>query len=93
MSKSTSAKVKIANRLGLHARPAMMFVEIAAKFESDVTVRRTDQTEIVDGKSIMQLMMLAATQGTELEITACGEDAAPAIEGLITLIKSNFSEE
>ncbi len=71
----------------------MMFVEIAAKFEAEVKVRRTDQDETVDGKSIMQLMMLAATQGTELEITANGDDAEPAIEALITLINSNFSEE
>ena len=62
--------MKISNRLGMHARPAMVFVETACKFKADITVRRCDQSETVDGKSIMQLMMLAATQGTELEIVA-----------------------
>ncbi len=93
MSTTASAKVKITNRLGLHARPAMMFVEAASQFESDISARRTDQEETVDGKSIMQLMMLAATKGTELEIIAQGSDAQDAVTNLISLIKSNFSEE
>jgi phosphocarrier protein len=90
--KSTTT-VSITNRLGLHARPAMMFVDVASKFTAEVTVRRCDQVEFVDGKSIMQLMMLAATQGTELEICAKGEDAEDATEELQMLIRSNFSEE
>src|SRR6266850_833676 len=61
LSSSATAKVKISNRLGMHARPAMVFVETACKFKADITVRRCDQNETVDGKSIMQLMMLAAT--------------------------------
>ena len=89
----SSTTVTITNRLGLHARPAMMFVDVASKFAADVTVRRCDQVEFVDGKSIMQLMMLAATQGTELEICAKGDDADPAVQELVTLIQSNFSEE
>ena len=93
MSKSATARVTIANRLGLHARPAMMFVEVASKFPADITVCRTDQNEPVDGKSIMQLMMLAATQGTVLEITASGERAQDAIDELVALVKSSFSEE
>ena len=93
MSTTASAKVKITNRLGLHARPAMMFVEAASQFESDISARRTDQEETVDGKSIMQLMMLAATKGTELEINAQGPDAEDAVLKLTSLIKSNFSEE
>ena len=93
VSKTVTAKVTIANRLGLHARPAMIFVEMASKFDTDIIVRRTDQNEQVDGKSIMQLMMLAATQGTELEIIANGQDAQAAIDELIVLIQSNFNEE
>ena len=93
MSKTVSAKVTITNRLGLHARPAMIFVEIASKFDTDITVTRTDQNELVDGKSIMQLMMLAATKGTELEITATGPEAEIAIEKLSELVSSRFSEE
>ncbi len=93
MSKTVSAKVTITNRLGLHARPAMIFVEVASTFDTDITVSRTDQNELVDGKSIMQLMMLAATKGTELEITATGPDAENAIEKLAELVNSRFSEE
>ena len=93
MSMTASAKVKITNKLGLHARPAMMFVETASQFESKISARRTDQDETVDGKSIMQLMMLAATKGTELEISAQGPDAQDAVTKLIFLIKSNFSED
>lgn len=88
-----SRKVIIKNKLGLHARPAMMFVETASKYQSQVSVCRTDQSEPVDGRSIMQMMMLAATQGTQLEISATGEDAEDAVEALVELVKSNFQEE
>jgi phosphocarrier protein len=91
---SASAKVMISNRLGLHARPAMVFVEVACKFKSDVAVRRCDQNETVDGKSIMQLMMLAATQGTQIEITARNDaDAHSAVKELVALVESKFQEE
>ena len=60
LSKTTTANVTITNRLGLHARPAMLFVETASKFCADITVCRCDDTETIDGKSIMQMMMLAA---------------------------------
>lgn len=82
---------KIVNRLGLHARPAMAFVDCAGAFASTVTVRKGD-TE-VDGKSIMQMMMLAATQGSTLEIVAEGDDAAEALEALESLIANGFDEE
>lgn len=71
----------------------MIFVEAASKLESDVTVRRCDQDDPVDGKSIMQLMMLAATKGTELEIAATGVDADKAVKALVKLVKSGFQEE
>ncbi len=94
MSKIASAKVTICNRLGLHARPAMVFVETATKFKADISVRRTDQKEAVDGKSIMQLMMLAATQGTELEIVAKNhDDCEAAVKELVNLVESKFQEE
>ncbi len=93
MSKSASAVVSIPNKLGLHARPAMIFVEAASKLESDVTVRRCDQDDPVDGKSIMQMMMLAATRGTELEIAATGVDADKAVKALVKLVKSGFQED
>ncbi len=88
-----SRKVTIKNKLGLHARPAMMFVETASKFQAQVSVCRTDQSEPVDGRSIMQMMMLAATEGTQLEISATGEDAENAVEALVELVKSNFQED
>ena len=93
MSSVASAKITISNRLGLHARPAMVFVETASKFKADITVRRCDQKECVDGKSIMQLMMLAATQGTEIEITAKNDDCEDAVKELVALVKSKFQEE
>ena len=85
------ATVTICNRLGLHARPAMSFVELASLYSAKVTVRRESQQ--VDGKSIMQMMMLAATQGTEIEIVCDGEDAQAALDDLVALVKSQFEEE
>lgn len=94
MADPLTAKVTISNKLGLHARPAMMFVDTANRFESDITVRRADNDdEVVDGKSIMQMMMLAATKGTELVITADGSDAQDALNALEELIDSRFEEE
>jgi phosphocarrier protein HPr len=93
VSKTTTAVVTIDNRLGLHARPAMLFVQTACNWTCDISVRRMDQAEKVDGKSIMQMMMLAATQGTQLEICACGDDADQAVEQLIALVKSKFHDD
>jgi len=83
--------VKIQNRLGMHARPAMLFAEIAGKFAATITVARQD-SEPVDAKSIMQLMMLAATEGTVLTIDAQGDDADSAIAELVDLVSSGFNE-
>lgn len=88
-----SVKVKILNKLGLHARPAMTFAEKASEFSSDIMVRRTDSKDTVDGKSIMQILMLAATCGTELEISAEGEDAKASLAALKALVKSRFEED
>ncbi len=84
-------RVKIRNRLGLHARPAMMFVDLASAFRCAVSVTGNSQT--VDGKSIMQMMMLAATQGAELTIAAEGEGAAEAADRLEALVNDGFGEE
>lgn len=88
-----SIRVSIANRLGLHARPATAFAQAAGRFRAAVKVRRCDGEEWVDGKSIMQLLMLAATAGTELEIAAEGDDGAAAAKALEELVKSRFDEE
>ncbi|HYF16211.1 MAG TPA: HPr family phosphocarrier protein [Phycisphaerales bacterium] len=91
MADKTCVKAKIVNRLGLHARPAMSFVDLASTFASDIKVRRDDME--VDGKSIMQVMMLAASQGSEVEIEAVGADAEKACAALKAMIDRGFDEE
>ncbi len=91
MSSRSEVIVKIVNRLGLHARPAMCFVDAASRFKSSVKVCRDDHE--VDGKSIMQMMMLAATRGTELKIVAEGEDSVAATGALSELVARGFDEE
>jgi len=71
----------------------MLFVETALEFESSVRVRRTDHGDWVDGKSIMQMMMLAGTQGTDIEVCANGDDAEQAIARVVQLIASKFGED
>ncbi len=103
MSQRVVVQAEIRNKLGLHARPAMSFVDIASTFLCNVTVERVASSsesgpsggsgESVDGKSIMQMMMLAATKGTVLQITAEGEDAPAAAEALKKLVESGFDEE
>lgn len=84
-------QVIICNKLGLHARPAMQFVDVANGYKSGIRVFNGDQC--VDGKSIMQMMMLAATEGTALKIVAEGDDALGALDALEKLIKGKFGEE
>ncbi len=93
MSRTASAVVTVANKLGLHARPATLFAQTAAGAVAEIKVRRCDFGDAVDGKSIMQLMMLAATRGTEIEITAEGSDAEEAVESLVKLVVSGFRED
>ena len=85
------ANLTIVNKLGMHARPAMMFVETASRFASDVRVHR-DSLE-VDGKSIMQVMMLAAEEGAQLRVVADGPDAQETVDALRDLIERRFDEE
>lgn len=80
--------VIITNKLGLHARPAMAFADTASQFQADIAVIKAGSR--FDGKSIMNLMMLAATQGTELEIEATGPDADEALGALVNLVESDF---
>jgi len=84
-------QVPIVNRLGLHARPAAMFVRIASRYRSEVWVSK--EGEEVNGKSIMGLMMLAAGQGSKLRIRCEGVDAEKAMEELEALINAKFNEE
>jgi phosphocarrier protein len=93
--RTASGKIKkevlIQNKLGLHARPAAMFVRVANKHKADIWVEK--EGEQVNGKSIMGLMMLAAGQGTKLFISAEGADAEGAIQELEQLIEKRFDEE
>lgn len=71
----------------------MTFVERACEFECEISVRRVDQNEPVDGKSIMQMLMLAGTCGTEIEITCTGGDEEAAIAALSDLVRAGFGED
>jgi phosphocarrier protein len=86
-------RTAIRNRLGLHARPAMTFASTAGAFQCAVHVRRADNQERVDGKSVMQMLMLACTHGTEIEIDCDGPDERQAMEALMKLIEGRFEEE
>ena len=83
-------KIKIKNPQGLHARPASLFVRLANKFESDVTVRRG--SEKVNGKSIMGLLTLAAIEGSVVEIEISGDDAEGAMQELEGFLLSDKEE-
>ncbi len=84
-------EVTIVNRLGLHARPAAMFVRIASRHRAEIWVAK--EGEEINGKSIMGLMMLAAGQGSKLRIRCDGPDADKAMEELEELIKAGFNED
>lgn len=83
--------VEVKNRLGLHARPCSKFVKLASSFHSEIWVSKDDES--VNGKSIMGLMMLAAGQGSKLQITAEGHDAEAALKALEELINQKFDED
>ena len=92
MSDQTAEKrVCLVNSQGLHMRPADMFVRMANRFSSDVQVGKGDQ--LVDGKSILSILTLAAEQGVELRIVAIGKDASKAVDALAELIGSGFAED
>jgi phosphocarrier protein len=81
----------VGNKLGLHARPAAMFVRVANRFSSDILVEKDG--EEINGKSIMGLMLLAAGCGSRLKVTANGSDANDMIKALEELIARKFDEE
>jgi phosphocarrier protein HPr len=90
-SQKLQKEIAVVNRLGLHARPAAMFVRIASRYRSEVWVSK--EGEEVNGKSIMGLMMLAAGQGSKLRLRCEGPDADKALEELEELINSKFNED
>lgn len=81
----------ISNKLGLHARPAALFVKVSNTFKSEIWVEKDD--EQVNGKSIMGLMMLAAGPGAKIKVRVEGDDAEEALAGIESLIASRFQEE
>jgi phosphocarrier protein NPr len=86
-------KVTISNRLGLHARAAARLVRRAGQFTSDVELVRLDTGETADGKSILSVLLLAASSGTCLVVKTTGEDEDRAADELVELIDSKFGEE
>jgi phosphocarrier protein len=92
---NTATRIKkemvVANKLGIHARPAAMFVKTANQFDCDVFVEKDGET--VNGKSIMGLMMLAAGPGSKIRVQADGADAANALNEIEALLKRKFDEE
>ncbi len=85
------AEIEIKNAEGLHMRPAMKFVDIANRFDSEINVSNGETN--VDGKSIMQISMLAATCGTKLKVRAKGTDAQEAIIALKELVEEKHFDE
>ena len=84
--------VTIVNRLGLHARAAAKLVRAATNFRSALRLVRADRAGSADAKSILSVLMLAAGRGTELHITAEGEDEGEALDALCSLISDGFGE-
>jgi phosphocarrier protein len=91
---TASREVNVSNKLGLHARPAMQFVDLANQFSSNITVYKGgEEPAEADGKSVMQMIILAAVEGTPMRIVAEGEDAETAAQKLAELFESKFGEE
>jgi phosphocarrier protein HPr len=86
-----SATAKITNKRGLHARASAKLVECASRFKSHITVGKDGQC--VDARSIMGLMLLVAPLGSEIEISAAGEDAQEALGAILALVEAKFGEE
>ncbi len=83
--------VVITNKSGIHARPASVFVQTATKFKSKVKITAKGKT--VDAKSILMVMSMGLVKGTEIVISAEGEDATQAVTSLVELVNSKFGEE
>jgi phosphocarrier protein len=91
MSGKLSAMADITNKRGLHARASAKVVEAAARFESEITIIKDGQR--VNARSIMGLMMLAASMGSQIALEAEGPDAAEAMKAMLALIEAKFGEE
>ena len=83
-------KMEIKNKLGVHARAAALLVQTANRFSAQVTLSKDGQT--ADGRSIMGVLMLAATQGSIIEVEAAGQDAEQAVKAIEKLVDKRFNE-
>lgn len=87
-------EVEIINKLGIHARAAAKLVALASRFSSDIHLSRADKkTTEVDAKSIMSVMLLAASKGTSIKIKAVGEDEKEAVKAIKLLVNNRFEED
>jgi phosphocarrier protein HPr len=84
------ARVVLTNKMGLHARPSTQIATTAGRFGSDVQIEK--EGLIVDAKSVLELLMLAAECGSELHVSADGDDAEAAVAALVHIIESRFGE-
>ena len=85
--------VRIKSELGLHARAAAKLVKLTSQFESDIKLSRTHVEEQVDAKSILGILLMAAAQGTEIEVMIDGKDEKVAMEAVVQLVNDRFGEE
>ena len=93
MSQIITKKLLIQNLKGLHARATASFVKVASQFQSDIEIAKSEDGMTVSGKSIMGILMLAVPLGTEITVTAKGEDAQYAINAIETLVNARFNED
>jgi phosphocarrier protein len=87
---SQQATLEIKNRLGLHARAAALLVQTAGRFDAEITIAKDGQ--VVNGRSIMGVMMLAAEQGSRIEVSASGPQAGEALQAITALVDARFHE-
>jgi phosphocarrier protein len=87
---SCRARLEILNRLGLHARAAVLLVQASTKFDAQVTVSKDGQS--VDGRSIMGVMTLAAEQGSHIDVETSGPEARAALDAITDLVTNRFNE-
>jgi phosphocarrier protein HPr len=85
--------VRIENQLGLHARAAARLVKLTSRYRSDIKLSRLDGRQRIDAKSILGILLLAAAQGTELEITVEGPDESDALAAVVGFVRNRFGEE
>ena len=87
---SQQATLEIKNRLGLHARAAALLVQTAGRFDAEITIAKDGQ--LVNGRSIMGVMMLAAEQGSRIEVSTSGPQAGEALQAITALVDARFHE-